>query len=147
MTRARGFSLAELVITLVIAGILAALFIPRMFDSEAKATYFQEEVKAAIRHAQRQAVAQKRCVFVDVSSTQLKLFYGDTNCAMTATSLKFLATTSAGNPYVLDAPTGVTLSPVGSFRFDGLGRPAAAVALSVGTKTVNVTAETGYVRD
>jgi MSHA pilin protein MshC len=147
VSRDGGFSLAELIITIVIAGILAALFVPRMIDTEAKANYFQEEVKAAIRYAQRQAVAQKRCVFVDVSATQVKLFYGNASCAATATPLKFLAGASAGSPYVIDAPSGITLSPVGAFRFDGLGRPAAAVALTVGTKSINVTAETGYVRD
>ena len=145
MKPARGFSLVEVVVVLVIAAILAALALPRFTDSESKATWFHEEVKAAVRYAQRQAVAQKRCVFVDVTASQVKLVYGDASCAITATSLKFLTGTSAGNAYVLDAPSGVSLSPVGSFRFDGLGRPAAGVTLSVGTKTVTVTAETGYV--
>jgi MSHA pilin protein MshC len=147
VTARGGFSLLELIVTLVIAGILAALFIPRMIDSEAQAAGFREEVKAALRHAQRQAVAQKRCVFVDVSATQVKLFYGDASCAMTATSLKFLATTEAGNPYVLNKPSSVAnLSPVGSFSFNGLGQPSGAVSLSIGGGTVEVTAETGYVR-
>jgi MSHA pilin protein MshC len=147
MKGTRGFSLMELVVTIVIASILAAIVIPKLADSESKATWFHEEVKAAIRYAQRQAVAQKRCVFVDVTLTQVKLVYGNSTCVATATSLKFLTGASAGSAYVLNAPSGVTLSPVGSFAFNALGQPpGGAVALSVGGKTIEVTAETGYVR-
>src|SRR6266571_2806936 len=139
MKPASGFSLLELIVALVIAGILAAIAIPRFTDSESKATGFHEEVKAAIRYAQRQAVAQRRCVFVQVSATQVSLFYGDqTTCLITATPLTFLATIAPGkapgDAYVLDAPSGVTISPTSTFSFNGLGRPSSVsdISLSVG---------------
>jgi prepilin-type N-terminal cleavage/methylation domain-containing protein len=84
MNRPWGFSLIELVVVIVIAAILAALAIPRFTDSESKATWFHEQVKAGVRYAQRQAVAQRRCVFVSVSAAQLQLFYGDAACGITA---------------------------------------------------------------
>ena len=150
MRRAAGYSLLELVVTLVIAGILAAIAIPRFTDSESKATWFHEQVKAGVRYAQRQAVAQHRCVFVQVTGTQVSLFYGDTSCVITATPLTFLATTAAGkspgDPYVLDAPSDVTIPPTTTFRFNGLGQPDTAVSLSVGGRTISVTTETGYVQ-
>jgi MSHA pilin protein MshC len=159
LKRGLGYSLLELVVTLVIAGIIAAIAIPRFTDSESKATYFHEEVKAALRYAQRQAVAQRRCVFVQVSSTQVKLFYGDANCAITATSLTFLATMAqgkaAGDAYVVDAPGSVTISGTlngvamvlpASFRFNGLGQPTGSLSLSVGGKPITVADETGYVQ-
>jgi MSHA pilin protein MshC len=151
MKRARGFSMLELVVVIVIAGILAALAIPRFTDSESKATWFHEQVKAGVRYAQRQAVAQRRCVFVQVSATQVKLFYGDASCAITATPLTFLTTIAAGkapgDAYVLDAPSGVTItSDVTPFSFNGLGQPSAPVSLSVGGRGITVAAETGYVQ-
>lgn len=150
MRQAGGFSLIELVVAIVIATIIAAVAIPRFTDSESKATWFHEQVKAGVRYAQRQAVAQRRCVFVQVSATQVQLLYGDTNCAITATPLTFLTTIAPGkapgDPYVLDAPSGVTISPATTFSFNGLGQPSASgISLSVGGKPIIVASETGYV--
>ncbi len=153
MKPASGFSLLELIVALVIAGILAAIAIPRFTDSESKATGFHEEVKAAIRYAQRQAVAQRRCVFVQVSATQVSLRYGDPGCAAPGTPLTFLATIAQGkapgDAYVLDAPSGVTIaSSVSPFSFNGLGQPSSVsdISLSVGGRAITVASETGYVR-
>src|SRR5258706_16375780 len=77
--KARGFSLIELVVVMVIAAILAALAIPMFTDSESKATWYVEQVKAAVRFAQRQAVAQHRSVFVCVSGSAVSLGY-DLSC-------------------------------------------------------------------
>ena len=140
---AMGFSLIELVVVILIAGILAALALPNFNQPQIDATWFHEQAKAAVRYAQREAVAQRRCVFVSVSATQLQLFYGDASCAITATPLTQITT---GGAYVLTAPTGVTLAPApSSFSFNGLGQSAGA-ALTVAGKTITVTAETGYVR-
>ena len=143
---ARGFSLVELVVTLIIAGILAALVIPNLNQQQIDASWFQEQVKSALRYAQREAVAQRRCVFVSVSASQLQLFYGDANCAVTATPLTQIGT---GAAYALTAASGVTFTappPPFSFSFNGLGQPSVAVPMVVGGKSVTVTAETGYVK-
>ena len=151
MRRTDVFSLFELVLTIVIAGILAAIAIPRFTDSESKATYFHEQVKAGIRYAQRQAVAQRRCVFVQVSATQVSLAYGDPTCTTPGTPLTFLATIAPGkapgDAYVLDAPSGVTINTPTTFSFNGLGRPSSVsdIPLSIGGKPITVAYETGYV--
>jgi MSHA pilin protein MshC len=145
MKRARGFSLVELVVTIVIATIIAAIAIPRFTDSESKATWFSEQVKAGVRYAQREAVAQRRCVFVSTSATQLQLFYGDATCAINLANP--VADFATGAAYSLPAPSGVTISSVPpAFSFDGLGRPSASASLNIGGHAFAVTAETGYVR-
>ena len=137
MTRPRGYSLIELVLVLVIAGILAAVVIPRFNQPEVDASWFFEQVKAGVRYAQRQAVAQRRTVYVVVDATTLRLCY-DAGCASPVSDFA-----KAAN-YVLTAPSGVSLTPV-SFSFNGLGQPSAPATFSVGALPVNVVAETGYV--
>ena len=147
----KGFSLIELVVVILLTAILAAVAIPMFTDAESKGTWYHEQVRAGLRYAQRQAVAQRRCVFVQVGASDIRLFYGDTSCAITATPLTFLSTsvegTSSGDPNALTAPSGVVITPnPTSFWFNGLGQPSGAVSLSVGGRPITVAAETGYVQ-
>lgn len=143
--KAAGFSLIELVVVMIIAGILAALAIPRFTDAESKATWYTEEVTAAVRFAQRQAVAQHRNVFVCVQANAVSIGY-DAACSG--------ATPQSGAivqiPQQLVAPGNVTLGATTTpFSFNALGQPnpigGVTVTLTGAGKTVNVTRETGYV--
>lgn len=141
-TRSRGFTLTELVVVIAVASILAAIAIPQFNQPEIDATWFHEQVRAGVRHAQRTAVAQRRQVFVLVEAgPRLALCYADPCGAARVTEL------ATGNPILLNAPSGVALSISASpLSFNGLGRPSSGATLSVGGRTVTVNAETGYVQ-
>jgi MSHA pilin protein MshC len=141
---ASGFTLAELVIVIVIAAILAAIAIPQFNLREIDATWFHEQVRSGVRYAQRTAVAQRRCVWVSVTATQLSLLHSDASCTAPTTAVTDLAKNQA---FVLTAPAGVTLGAAPNpFSFNGLGQPSSAASVSVDGKTVTVNAESGYVQ-
>ena len=143
MSARRGFSLIELVVVLVIAAILAALALPSFTDSETRAVWYQEQVKAGIRYAQRQAVAQRRLVYVEVQASRLRLCYALNAGACDAAALLLQP---AGGTYEIDAPNAtVTLAPPGVFSFDALGQ-SAGYGLTVGGHPITVHAVTGHVQ-
>lgn len=68
MARQAGFTLIELVMVLVLTGILAVFVMPRLFDRTLDERGLHDAVKAALQHARRAAVAQRRFVCVSVAA-------------------------------------------------------------------------------
>jgi MSHA pilin protein MshC len=141
LLRARGYTLAELVIVIVIAALLAAIAIPQFNQPDIDAAWFHEQARSGVRYAQRTAVAQRRLVFVVVEAgPRLALCYADP-CGARVTEL------ATGNAFLLNAPPGVALSiSVSPLSFNGLGQPSSGATLNVGARTITVNAETGYVQ-
>lgn len=139
--RVKGFTLTELAIVIVIAAILAAIVIPQFSIRDIDSAWYYEQVRSGVRYAQRTAVAQRRPVFVVVEAgPRLALCYA----AACGTRVTDLAT---GNPVLLNAPSGVSLSISASpLSFNGLGQPSSAATINVGGQTITVNAETGYVQ-
>lgn len=138
-----GFTLPELAAVIVIVAVIAAVAVPRFDQASINTTWFAEQVKAALRYAQREAVAQRRLVYVVLNAApgaQLRLCY-DAACSQPLRNL------TDGGSYVLAVPSAVTLSASSTpFWFNGLGQPSSAVTLSVNGIGVSVAAETGYVQ-
>jgi MSHA pilin protein MshC len=141
----RGFTTTELVATIVVIGVLAALAVPRLigrdgFDSRG----FYDKSVAVVRLAQKTAVAWRRDVFVCVTLTQVR--------AGTAAGCATALTNPVGGGEASEtAPDGVTLNTV-TFSFDRLGRPSSAATITFTStiagdpaRQITVAAETGYV--
>lgn len=165
--RATGFTLVELMVTLVVAGIIAAVAIPRFANQQGfQSRAFFEQVQEAIKFSQKAAIAQRKRVFVSIAATTVQACYvaacGNPG-ALTVTD----PTTGAALSLSAQDARGVafqavTLNPATTIVFDPLGRPrdAAGVLLAaVTTINVNSTAagdinraisiepETGYVHN
>ena len=145
--RGRGFTLAELVMTIVIIGIFAVMVAPRFVSWTGFASRgFYDEAQAVVRYAQKTAIAWRRSIVVCVSATDISAI-SNNNCAAPVT----LTHPTTGAALKSTAPAGVTLSPVGSFSFDGLGRPSASATITL-TSTITgdparqivVESQTGY---
>lgn len=146
--RTAGFTLVELVTILVVAAILAAIAAPRFFNRLSfEERGFRDQSIAAVRYAQRVAIAERRNVFVVIGENQLQLCY-DAGCATP------LLNPGMGTAFDITTPDGVSLAPEGTISFNGLGQPAAVLPLTLPlTVTVGgadnmtfiVQQETGYV--
>ena len=144
LRRVAGFTLLELIVTIVILGILSAVAMSKLNQPQVDAAWFPDQVRAVIRLAQKQAIAQRTRILVVVSATQLSLCYATTPSSfICAAAVNDLMT---GNAVVVNAPGGISLGATATpFAFNGLGQPSSAVTVSVGSVTVQVAAETGYV--
>ena len=142
----RGFTLAELVMVLVIVSVLAVAAMPAMFS---RLTFdsrrFADQVRAAIQYAQKVAVAQRRNVCVTVTASSLSLTQG-TSAGAACSAAVF--DVSSGSGFVLNAPANVSLGAA-AITFDALGQTASAATVTVtGDQSIpiNIEAVTGYVR-
>lgn len=141
-----GFTLVELVSTLVLIGILAAVVVPRFANrADFDVFGFTSQTRQALQFAQKSAIAKRRLVCVSLSggtlSLQLASVFGASACDTPLIG-------PDGKAFSQTAPSGVAISDA-PFNFDALGRPSAAQTLVVSggsvSQTITVEAETGYV--
>lgn len=142
----RGFTLIELIMTMVIVGILAVFVAPRLFDANTfKSRGFADQVQASLRYAQKAAIAQNRIVCAAFTNNSVILSIGATVACGTP-----LQSPTGDASYVINAPSGIVFSAVpAAFSFDTLGKPsfAATQTLTVSGYATPITVEagTGYV--
>lgn len=137
----------ELVVTISIVGLLAAIAIPRLVSKDSFAARgFHDEAIGVVRFAHKTAIAWRRSVFVCVTATSVAA----SSAAGCATLLTHPAT---GGELQSSAPSGVTL-PVTNFSFDSAGRPNPNAQVTITftstipgdlARQIVVEAETGYV--
>lgn len=161
-----GFSLVELVVILVVAGILAAVATARFvgrggFESRG----YADQAITVVRNAQKTAIAQRRNVIVVISADRIAVCYvaacGAGQRVPAALGLNRAGTPAAAN-CLNDAdwlcagrPEGVTpiTTTAATITFDALGRPDTTATITISgveagdlTRQIIVEPETGYVR-
>jgi len=150
----RGFTMVELVVTIVILGIVSAVVMPRFASLGAfDAAGYGDQVQALLRYAHKTAVAQRAMVLTDYSSAKLCVKTDGSNTCSTASCAD------------LPLPGGAWKTPIASttvsggtlYCFDSIGRPYDGSGKLTATATLNVQdsgatirsirieAETGYV--
>jgi MSHA pilin protein MshC len=152
-TNLRGFTMVELIVTIMVIGILAVNILPRWsgnsgFDERS----FRDRVVAGLRYAQKSAIASRRTVCASFSSPPASVtFMISTLPPVAADCTTGAALVGPENtPLVVTAPGTVNFAALpADVIFDAAGRPAAGALINVSglaaALVITVEAETGYV--
>ena len=168
-----GFTLVELIMVMVIAGVLAAVGGARFFERKSfDASSFAEQTRAMLRYGQKLAIAQNRPVFVHLNNASIALCFGATAPCTPANQVASAGVNSGAAAcapagwYCMTPPPAIayTLAPATftTLCYNALGQPgqggandsctaAGFAGLSVAitgdttATVVNVSQETGYV--
>ncbi|MFZ6817127.1 pilus assembly FimT family protein [Undibacterium sp. Ji22W] len=153
---ARGFTMVELILVMVIFGILSAIAMSRFtarveFDGRG----FFDQTLSMVRYAQKLAIAQRRTVWVQASQTGriICLTYVQVNVDCQNDGGAPVPTPGEQTWFVKTAPTDISFGSSPVFAFNPLGQPSpnAAVNLtlyqggSTSIGNIKIEAETGYV--
>lgn len=147
--RHSGFTLTELIITLVIVGIISLVAMPRFLNNDDfDNRIFRDEVTSALRYAQKKAVASRRNVCVAFTNNSVTLTSASARGAAAVCDQALVnATGNAG--YVVSArnQTAFAAQPA-NFFFDSQGQPSSGTqALQItGAAGITVNGVTGYVQ-
>lgn len=151
--RQGGFTQVELIVVIIMAGILAAVVLPRWRgESGFEERRFRDELLSALRYAQKMAIASRRTVCATFSATPPKVDFrqssanGAADCSTGAT-----LTGPEGSALVVQATGNAAFASLpGELVFDAGGRPGAGATINFSgldnALSITVAAETGYVR-
>lgn len=140
-----GFTLVELIVTILIVGILSISIAPRFFGvSSYEDRRAVDELLASLHHAQQMAMNRGGNIRFTLNATYFTVDLSDgTPLRNPDGSRHPSCLTPICYRKDLNGVT-TTISPAGSILYDGLGKPNASYTISVGSKQIKIEAETGY---
>jgi len=150
-----GFTLNELVLVLVIAGILAAVALPKLQSAlTLRDDAWHDSLIGAMRTAQKTAVSHRRVVCANVANTSVTLTIATANPAVSCNAALLGPDGSATFASASNAQATTSVSPAGIIYFQPDGRVTTDLAganssdrtltLS-GASAITLLGETGYV--
>lgn len=147
----RGFSLVELIVVMVLLGIVAAVAMPRWtggsgFDERV----VRDQVVAALRYAQKSAIASRRMVCVTFSSSPARVDFILSSAYPAGSCVGGTALLGPdGTVLSVTSPSVAFSSSVGTLTFDAVGRASSGASITVSGLpaglAITVESETGYV--
>jgi MSHA pilin protein MshC len=150
MGKSFGFTLVELIVTVLLVSIIAVVALPRFGgNSEFDNRTFHDEVIAALQYAQKKAIASRRNVCVAFTANTVTLTSA-TVAGDAALCDRDLTSPSGATPYTITARSEAAFAPTpANFRFDDEGRSSVAtqvIQVSGHPASITVWQETGYVQ-
>lgn len=152
MRYSRGFTFVELIVVIALVGILAATVLPRFYGSNGfEERGFRDEVVAALRYAQKSAIASRRTVCATFAATLTQVSFrrsSDNGAADCGTGVPLAG--PDGNDLIVAATGNARFSAQpADIVFDAGGRPGAAAVITIygldPALVITVEAETGHV--
>jgi MSHA pilin protein MshC len=145
--RSAGFTLVELVVTMVVVGVLAAVAVPMLSGTQVyDQLSFSDGTLTLLQYAQKSAIAKRRQVCATFSATKVTLMYS--SAFGSAACDAQLIGPGGETPYSLLANGTVTYSPQpADFNFNALGQASIPQTINFApvARPITVEADTGYV--
>ena len=143
--RQRGFTLAELIAVLLLAGILAATVVPKMQGALSyRDDGWHDQLVAALHYAHKSAVSHRRLVCATLAAGGLTLTVASPNPAAACNAAlpgldgQALAADSKGG-------AAASISPAGPLYFQPSGRVTVAAGVSAATRTISINGQAAIV--
>ena len=134
---------------LVLLAALSIFITPRLSKTGFDTLSFKQELKTAIRYAQKLSIASECEVQVALTANSYALYYPNSTCnppdGFGSVPVKHLVKSGA---YAGTTPSGVTISGFGNFYFTANGSPSnsGTITINPGGRTITVNALTGFVQ-